>query len=425
MADDLRAWVAGQAVQARAEQDATGAAVAAASRTVRRHLATALLVAAGLLLGVLLGHRFLAPPPSTARCHVQDVLEEVASLERTVGALAARQVPEPVEAASLWRGVETRIDAARTHAGSLPEGPDRERALATLEDLAGRTDPPRLEIETQGGGKWSARSGIDGKEYLLGPGPTPLPPGPYTVHPTGRLASRIRIPVLLPLAIRPARSPAPTVTLRAPLPRDGVPEGMVYVAPGPPGPGEADLPAFLIGTSEVTCADYVAFLDDVPVAEARDHVPEEGFRPDPGRRGRYLVDPEYEDRPVTGIRPADTVAFASWRSSLVGIAFALPTDAQWRRAAGGAHLEPARLRFFHLQTVDAQGRVRGGASPFGARALLAAPAEYVHDGESFVVKGAGGGIGIPPTLAALRAGERVGPLDRVTGAGFRLVRSLR
>lgn len=90
----------------------------------------------------------------------------------------------------------------------------------------------------------------------------------------------------------------------------------------------------------VRCIDWLAFLDALPVTEARRHAPAFGAVNDGGvwalADGEWAlpagVDPEC---PVTGVNAHDAEAYAEWRSSEEGRPLRLPGEEQWEKAARG------------------------------------------------------------------------------------------
>ena len=419
MADDLRAWIEGRKVVAQTEQDAMGAAVAAAQRTFHRHVGTAALVLLGLLVGGAAGHRFLSGTPQVVRDRIADVAEDVQSLENDVESLAGRR-PTPTEGGLAWLSLRERLDDLGVRARELPEGEAREEALAQLEQVAARLASPTVRLLAADADAWDAVTLVGARPYPLGGEPTELPPGPYRlVRRDGK--SAVSVPLQIPLALDADAAARAPIEVRIDLAAGPVPEGMVYVPLGPPGPGEADLPPFLIDRDEVSCAAYAEWLDELPDAEREARVPRVGFVRDPSRRGAFLVEPEYEDLPVVGIRAADAMAYAAWKSSLYGADFTLPTDAQWRRAAGGALLGDEWQRFFVPMRTTDEGALAPDVSPYGARGLLAAPPEFALAAGDLVRKGHGFARGIPRTTQALESMDPVGP-EESSETGFRLVR---
>ncbi len=419
MADDLRAWIEGRSVLAQTEQDAMGAAVAAAQRTVHRHLGTAALVLLGLLVGGALGHRFLSGTPQVTKDRMADMLEDVQRLESEMTAVSGLDL-SPTEAGLRWQALRGRLGDLQARARDLPESDARDQASTRLASLASRLAPPRVRLLAEDAELWDATAVVGGQAVSMGAKPVDVPPGAYRLV-RRQTDSAVQLPLIIPLRLDPTDDPVAPLETRIDLPAGSVPEGMVYVPAGPARVGEATMPPFLIDRDEVSCAAYAEWLDELTDAEREAHVPAVGFVRDPSRRGAFLVEPEYEDRPVVGIRPADAMAYAAWKSSLYGADYTLPTDAQWRRAAGSALLDAKWQRFFSPLKASRDGAVEPDVSPYGARALLAAPGEFaLADGE-LVQKGLGYALGIPLTAEALEAITLVGPDERAQ-AGFRLVR---
>jgi formylglycine-generating enzyme required for sulfatase activity len=111
------------------------------------------------------------------------------------------------------------------------------------------------------------------------------------------------------------------------VPRGMTPAGFVYVAAGP----------YWIQEHEVTCAEYVAFLNALSAGKRAAHAPRhgrEGWKPEPD--GAYAVPSDWQpDWPVLGVSYEDATAYALWRSARDGRTYALPTRREWVRAADG------------------------------------------------------------------------------------------
>ena len=114
------------------------------------------------------------------------------------------------------------------------------------------------------------------------------------------------------------------------------PPGFVYV------PADRKGDAFLVMEREVTCAEYLEFLQDPAVYATIE----------PGQRrlvprgpmgawewsldeaGFHLAPPWTPDTPVMGVTFDDALAYARWRGGKDGNAYTLPTEQQWNRASG-------------------------------------------------------------------------------------------
>lgn len=126
-----------------------------------------------------------------------------------------------------------------------------------------------------------------------------------------------------------------------------VPEGFVSVAYGQPGRH----PLFLIMDREVTCREYLEFLNDPetlrqidesdqPIRYSRHH--SEGANWPRAQDGRFTLPADWDDDwPVLGISWADAMAYARWRTNNArekGLPwrFSLPTMSDWGHAGLGA-----------------------------------------------------------------------------------------
>lgn len=82
------------------------------------------------------------------------------------------------------------------------------------------------------------------------------------------------------------------------------------------------LPAFEIGKSPVTNAEYYVFVYNA------------GFRIPKGWIGFHYPD-GLDDHPVVGVSKADAIAYCSWIAKETGKLFRLPTEAEWEKSARG------------------------------------------------------------------------------------------
>jgi eukaryotic-like serine/threonine-protein kinase len=117
------------------------------------------------------------------------------------------------------------------------------------------------------------------------------------------------------------------------------------------GPREVrETDAFAIARTAVTCAQYLAFLNDLSRSQpdqAALHVPR--TRPDGGflwqadESDHYTIpavdadgNPAVPEAPVMGVSFDDALAYAAWRSTRDGVRYRLPTEVEWEKAARGA-----------------------------------------------------------------------------------------
>jgi len=204
------------------------------------------------------------------------------------------------------------------------------------------------------------------------------------------------------------------------------------------------LDAFWIDRTEVTNARYVQFLNalgghtgtcgghdcvETQIEEAYGHILHQD--------GRYRVESNFEDHPVTEVSWYGAQAYCAWAGAR------LPTEAEWEKAARGTdgrlypwgNEAPACDRAQYGDcggtTVPVGARL-AGASPYGALDMAGNVWEWVVDWYDPAYYGSapahnpqgpaaglrkvfrGGSWGYPPTF--LRAGDRA--RNRPTYAGF-------
>lgn len=102
------------------------------------------------------------------------------------------------------------------------------------------------------------------------------------------------------------------------------------------------LPDRFVKRTLVTTAEYKAFLDALPVEQARAHLPGEqglfgGFHTawTHGASGWCPPASWSLEWPIFAINQTDMLAFAAWRSEVEGRAVRLPTEEEWEKAARG------------------------------------------------------------------------------------------
>ncbi len=244
----------------------------------------------------------------------------------------------------------------------------------------------------------------------------------------------------------------------------------VYVPGGPallggdPGALEArpaehpHVPGFLMLRFPVTMQEWCDYLNAIDRTEARRRVPraESGVKAE--TRAPYwvmpaddepFVVPEIDDDgdrwdpawPVLAISWHDAMAYAAWRSERDGVPTALPTEAQWEKAARGvdgraypwgdvfdATLATMRYSAPGRPRPTRVGSRAGDVSVYGVRDLagtvreLCSDPAFDTDAERRVVKGASWNH----LADAARCASRLGTSHWNVGAynGFRLVRAL-
>ncbi len=180
----------------------------------------------------------------------------------------------------------------------------------------------------------------------------PMPMGDYLLVIEKSGFRPVKCPVLLRRQGR--------VELRIPLYTDAqIGRNLVYVPPGPcivGGDPKAEWPlpkatvfvkGFFIGRTEVTCGEYLKFLNWLAKEDA-----EEAARRAPRRgngrsrripwwkqriAGGYALPEELgPDYPVCGVSYEDALAYCRWLSQRTGRRFRLPTVVEWEKAARGA-----------------------------------------------------------------------------------------
>ncbi len=447
LAADVEAWLSGAPTQAEAELATRVVKVAHGVQSVlRREVAigaAALVVVVGAFL---LGRGAAGRSAETERAATARTV--LAGLEAQVDA-AARLDPTtlaPAEAARAFDALRRDVAlaepvcvdddaAARWRAVSARVAPTEVvfDAAVTLPDVV-------VEDLVRGGG----RASRPGKGMRLEPGSWALTVG------------RVRIPVVVPLALRTrsaveGRAAAPTLLLRVPVDPATVADDRVLVVPGTAPvayrgapwsspAATATVAPFLLDRTEVTNADWMAFLEALPddVERAKRSGALEFVR-DLSRPGHFAVprgvgaDAQRPSMPVRGVSPSDALAYCAWRAAVEGVIVRLPTEAEWAVAAGaGLGLDlPAGA-----EAAVSDGVVRpvapvaevGDVGPFGVRGLYGNARELVvrlgtaDANVTFLSKGAGAGDA--PSEAAIRLVRPVGFDERHPRTGFRCVREV-
>ncbi|MHC4599972.1 MAG: protein kinase domain-containing protein, partial [Planctomycetota bacterium] len=162
-----------------------------------------------------------------------------------------------------------------------------------------------------------------------------------------------------------------------------------------------DLPDFFIARFPVTCAEYLEFLNDLPLEKAKPCVPVEPGTGLPlwelGEEGRYVLPGPagkapfewHADLPVVCVSWNMAKVFCAWRSDRDGRTYTLPSEEQWEKAARGVdgRLYPWGDRFDPTYCKNSRSRpgVPGpepvgvfpvDASPFGVRDMAGGVREW-------------------------------------------------
>jgi formylglycine-generating enzyme required for sulfatase activity/tRNA A-37 threonylcarbamoyl transferase component Bud32 len=329
------------------------------------------------------------------------------------------------------------------------------------------TDPPGAEVvceryDTSADLAWPlVERRVLGRTPLLS---VPLEQGSYllTVRSPGKRDTRY--PVFIPRGRHWDSGEAPVPLYAA----AALPEGLVYVPPGPfvcGGDAEAQdalprsepwVPGFLMSVFPVTMQEYAGFLSALARQdrdEAWSRVPrqESGLkegggqywdRPAPGEP--YSV-PEVDrdgDRwdprwPVFAVSWEDAQAYVAWRSARDGVAWTLPTEQQWEKAARGADgrlfpwgdgFEPNLCKMRASRPGRPQpepvGALAADSSPYGVRDMAGGMRDWCGDATY------GGDPGRRPvrggswhsSARSCRCANRIGlvPWSVDTSYGFRL-----
>jgi formylglycine-generating enzyme required for sulfatase activity len=272
-----------------------------------------------------------------------------------------------------------------------------------------------------------------------------LPPGSYIVAIATPGRALVRAPILI------VRDTALAIDIVPPNVSD-VPPGFVYVPPGQFLYGNANeedrstffvttplrvrtTAAFLIGRTEVTFAEWLAYVDALPPGERSQRLPavdnklSGGLSITPDRAGHWRFDLQLEDRryvaawgepvvyakrthqavqdwrkfPVTGVSAADAAAYAAWLDSTGRVPGArLCSEVEWERAARGAdgrgypggrrpEANDANLDVTHtfdLMGPDEVGSHPASRSPFGLDDMSGNAFEWtVSEEAGFILRG--------------------------------------
>jgi len=193
---------------------------------------------------------------------------------------------------------------------------------------------------------------------------------------------------------------------------DQVGEGFVYVPRGeffvgsatPDDPAdlirETRLEGFFIGKHELTCQEYLAFLNDVAKTDpkrAMAHAPRGRFTYWILRDGQFVKDRkvrgprEGPNFPIHTICYHDALAYCKWRTQKENATYRLPTHIEWEKAARGVdgrlypwgnHFDPVLCNMRHSKKtciVEPVGTFPHDCSPYGAMDMAGNQTELCAD----------------------------------------------
>lgn len=376
--------------------------------------------------------RATRPTPERRYPHARAMLRALSTgtdaSERLAGADEAREEArsiesaEPRDPAELDRAGRLRHQArvlehrALFDAIALADGPSLRDAHARLrsdpsalaeallrhtEDLGiARPGKGRLQLHTRQPAKvdlyrYDLREGRLWPEPLGSLGETPvdirLPPGSYVavIHP--EVGPDVRYPLWIDHygywngTPRDADAPLP-IELPGSGDRDRVHVAAGWARLGQPAQW-AWVDGFAMQRHPVSTSAYLAFLDHLSSSGASERA--EALAPTGATRGAkgWAIDGWDLDWPVTGVSIAGARAYATWRAALDDLAWALPTQVQWEKAARGADArrypwgptcDPAFARLANATPVQSP-TLAADASPYGIRGLGGNVRDWVED----------------------------------------------
>jgi serine/threonine-protein kinase len=219
---------------------------------------------------------------------------------------------------------------------------------------------------------------------------------------------------------------------------------------------EVVVPPFVIARDPVTFGELLGFLAD---AFARDSASAEAFLPRndegeplfawdgqhlvPARVRRWSEDPAWlASLPAMGVDRRTALAFAAWKARQTGLAYRLPTEIEWEKAARGvdgraypwgdrfdATLCKMRLSRAGLPAPEPVGSFAADVSPYGVRDLAGGVADWVAErgdetraGGMAITRGGAWSSGATYCHAGARG--VVMASERSTRTGFRLARDV-
>jgi len=249
--------------------------------------------------------------------------------------------------------------------------------------------------------------------------PTPQPTVPPTITPTPLRpieATPVPVVVVPPLDVGSSAFRVPDGAVLV-----FVPAGQFQMGTDDPGRNAAarprhtvDLSAYWLDETEVTNAAYNLCVEAG------------GCQPPTNRRFYDLA--RFADHPVNYVRHADAAAYCAWLAAETGLSIALPTEAQWEKAAGWDPLggvqrpypwgdaAPSRDLLNYLGTglgeTASVGSYPAGASAYGALDMAGNVWEWLADWFGFDYYNTLTGVTSDPT------GPETGTFRAVRGAAY-------
>ncbi len=172
------------------------------------------------------------------------------------------------------------------------------------------------------------------------------------------------------------------------------------------------LPAFSIDRTEVTNAQFCDFLNALRRHDDGWIDLDDGKIHPAGKRGRYRVEPGFENFPVVCVSWNGATAYAKWLGKR------LPTEAEWEKAARGTD-----GREWPWGNEFGAGRISraAGASPFGCLNMAGGVWEWTasddSDGQGKIIRG--GAFDSLPTYTRCSVRIAASPTLRSANTGFR------
>jgi len=388
LAADLKAWRHGSRVRAVDEFGGPGATEQVKRQALLQNLRVAGWVAAGLVVGLLVGSRIRIGGEDPDEVRMEGARYRVERLERDVQELEEQllfpsfvDALSPAEAYGIWEGIDARARVVRALLAQVPFSSKRQALQARVEYVRGRVTPGPVVLDVPGLLPLTAVSTATDDRLPLQPGRVTLPPGRWEVQ-VGD-GGRIRLPTLVPLTVRPVGREAepldPVARWSVPAAAAAVPSERTYVAgqavslhvlPYALPTAPVQVPGFAIDRRPVTNASYASFLASLPEDERDERAPPVGMEKSLARMWRPVTGAG--TRPVVGVRPEDARAYCAWASAEGSVSLRLPTEAEWLLASGWLDGDWGRGDLV----------APGSGSPYGMEAMPDGLGEMVADGDT-------------------------------------------